>query len=173
MGLEEHGLVESLDGCGDGGVEALEVTDGDDATAGTGDVENVIGFSESGGEGLLDEDVEVGEKELLGDGGVVDGGDADGCGVEGEVGGEEIGDGREGGDVAGGGEGGASIGVGFDEGGEMNEVGVSELELAVDAEMIAPEGTGADDGYVERGHDYFLADDGAGTGASTAARQRA
>lgn len=54
----------------------------------------------------------------------------------------------------------------------MNEIGVSQLQLAIDTEMIAPEGTGADDGYAERGHDYFFAD-GAGTGASTAARQRA
>jgi hypothetical protein len=82
MSLEEHGLVESCDGRGDGGVEAFEVADGDDAAVGVSEVEYVIGFSESCGEGLLDEDVEAGEQELLGDCGVVDGWDADGRGVE-------------------------------------------------------------------------------------------
>lgn len=102
----------------------------------------------------------------------MDGGDADGCGVEGEIRGEEFGEGREGGDVVGGGEGGAATGVGFDESGEVNELGVSLFELAVDAEMVAPEGAGADDGYAQRGHGYFLAEV-SGSGASTASRQRA
>jgi hypothetical protein len=61
-------------------------------------------------------------------------------------GGEEIGDGGEGGDVVGGGEFGATGGVGFDERGELEEIGVRGLELAVDAEVVAPEGAGADDG---------------------------
>ena len=172
MGFEEHGLVESVDGGGDGGVEALEVTDGDDAVKRAREVEDVIGFGEVGGEGLFDEEVEAGEKELLGDGGVVDGGDADGCGVEGEIGCEELGERREGGDGVGSGKGGAALGVGFDESGEMDEVWMSQFELAIDAEMIAPEGTGADDGYVERRHGYFFAE-GVGAGASTASRQRA
>ena len=34
------------------------------------------------GEGLLDEDVDAGAEKLLGDSGVVDGGNADGSGVE-------------------------------------------------------------------------------------------
>jgi hypothetical protein len=118
--------------------------------------DEVVGFGEGGGEGLFDEEVEVGEQELLGDGGVMEGGDADGCGVEVELRGEEVVDGREGGDVAGGGYGGAARRVGFDEGGEVDELGVSLFELAVDAEMIAAEGAGPDDGYAERRHGLLL-----------------
>jgi hypothetical protein len=109
-------------------------------------MEDVIGLGEGRGEGLLDEEVEAGEQELLGDGGVVDGGDADGCGVQRKACGEEFVERREGWDVVGRGEGGASRVVGFDESGELNEVGMSEFELAVDAKMIAPEGTSTDDG---------------------------
>ncbi len=61
----------------------------------------------------------------------------------------------------------AAGGVGFDEGGELDEGGVGEFELAVDAEVVAPEGAGTDDGYAEGWHRYFLAGD------STASRQRA
>ncbi len=88
VGLEEHGLVERCEGGGDGGVEALEVADGDDAAVGLREGEDVVGLGEGGGEGLFDEDVEAGEEELIGDGGVMDGGDADGRGVEREVGGQ-------------------------------------------------------------------------------------
>ena len=172
VGLEEHGLVELGEGGGDGGVEAFEMTDGDDAVEGGGKFEDAVGIGEGGGEGLLDEEIEAGEKELLGDGGVVDGGDADGSGVEVELCVEEFGEGGEGGDVVGGGGGVAATGVGLDESGEENELGMSKFELAVDAEVIAPEGAGADDSYAKRGHGYFFAEE-SGSGASTASRQRA
>ena len=170
--LEEHGVVELGDGCSDGGVEAFEMADGDDALMGVGEIEDAVGFGEGSGEGLFDEEVEVGEQELLGDRGMVDGGDADGCGVEGEMRGEEFGDRREGGDVVGGGEGGATCVVGLDESGELNELRVSLFEFAIDTEMIAPEGAGADDSYAQRRHGYFFAVV-SGSGASTASRQRA
>ncbi len=177
VGLEEHGLVECGEGGGDGGVEAFEVADGDDAGVVLRESDDVIGFGESGGEGFFDEDVDVGGEELLRDVGVVDGGDADGGGAEGEPGVEEIGDGGEGGDVAGGGEGAAAAGVGFDERGELNEAGIGLFELAIDAEMIAPEGAGADDGYAQGWHGYFLTGTSVAgapkTGDSTALRQRA
>jgi hypothetical protein len=48
---------------------------------------------------------------------------------------------------------------------------MSEFELAVDTKMIAPEGTGADDGDAQRGHGYFCAAT-PGSGDSTASRQR-
>lgn len=178
VGLEEHGVIESSEGRGDGGVEALQVPDGEDAVARLGEMDEVVGFGEGGGEGLLDEDVYstvlwAGEEEIFGDGGVVDGGDADGGGVEVEVRGEEIGDGGEGGDVEGGGEGAAARGVGIDERGELNEAGVGLFELAEDAEVVAPEGAGADDGYAQGRHGYFFAAEGSATGDSTAWRQRA
>ncbi len=170
VGLEEHGLMERGEGGGDGGVEAFQMADGEDAVVGLSEGDEVVGFGEGGGEGLLDEDIEV-CKELFGDGGVVEGGDADGSCVEGEVGGEDVGDGGEGGDVVGGGEGGAPLGEGIDESGELDEMRVSELEFAIDAKVIAPEGTGADDGDAKRRHGYFWAA-APGSGDSTATRQR-
>jgi hypothetical protein len=47
---------------------------------------------------------------------------------------------------------------------------VSGLQLAVDAEVIAAKGAGADDGDAKWGHGGYLA---AGDGDSTASRQRA
>jgi hypothetical protein len=47
---------------------------------------------------------------------------------------------------------------------------VHRLQLAVDAQMIAAERAGADDGYLQRRHGYFFA---TGAGDSTASRQRA
>jgi hypothetical protein len=44
---------------------------------------------------------------------------------------------------------------------------MGELEFAVDTEVVAPEGTGSDDGDAEGWHGYFFAGD------STASRQRA
>ena len=138
-------MVEGGERGGDGRVEALEVADGDDAGVLLGEVEDVVGLGECGGEGLLDKEVEAGEEELLGDFGVVGGGDADGCGVECEVGGEQFGDVGEGGDVVGGGVGGAALGDGVDERYELDEVRVSEFQFAVDAKVIPPKGSGADD----------------------------
>ncbi len=62
----------------------------------------------------------------------------------------------------------AARGVGVDEGDELDERWVGLFELAIDAEMVAAEGAGADDGYAKRGHGYFF-----GVGDSTASRQRA
>jgi hypothetical protein len=79
---------------------------------------------------------------------VVDGGDAEGGGVDGEAGGGEGFDGGEGGDGEVGLGGGAGAGVGIDDGGEFDgEAGV--FELAVDAEVVAAEDACADDGDAE------------------------
>ncbi len=83
VGLEEHGVVEGREGGGDGGVEAFEVTDGEDAVVLRCEGEESIGFFEGGGEGFFDQSVDVVAEELGGDGGVVEGGDADGGGVDG------------------------------------------------------------------------------------------
>jgi hypothetical protein len=170
VGLEEHGPVEGGEGGGDGGVEALEMSNRKYAVALSREGDEVVGFGEGGGEGFFDEDVDVGEEELFRDGGVVDGGDADGGGVDGGWRGEELLDGGEGRDVVGSGVGLAARGVGVDDGGELEEVGVSGLQLAVDAEVIAAEGAGADDGDAKWGHGGYLA---VGVGDSTASRQRA
>lgn len=108
-------------------------------------------------------------EELLGYGCVMEGGNADGGGVESETGGEEIVDGGKGRDAEGFGGALAELWVGFDERGEVDE-GRGLLELAIDAQMITAEGAGADDRDAERGHGYFFA---AEAGDSTASRQRA
>ncbi|HKF47564.1 MAG TPA: hypothetical protein VKB38_09425 [Terracidiphilus sp.] len=57
MRLKEHGPAEArLDG-EDGGVEALEVADLEDAVCAGGAGDEVVGFSEGGGDGFFDEDV--------------------------------------------------------------------------------------------------------------------
>ena len=148
------------------------MADGDDAVVGEREIDDAVGFGEVCSEGLFDEEVEVAEQKLLGDSGVMDGGDADGCCVNVKMRGEKFFERREGGDVVGGGVGGAACVVGFDERGEVNELGLSLFEFVVDAEMIAPEGAGADDGYAKRGHGYFFAVV-PGREDSTASRQRA
>jgi hypothetical protein len=169
MGLEEHGLVKVLAGGGDGGVEALEVAGLDDAVVLRCEFEDAIRVGEAGREGFFDEKVYACGEEGLGCGGVVDGGDADGGGMERACGGEGFLDGWECGDVEvlrGLGEG---CGVGVDDGGELNGL-AGLLEFAVDAEVVSAEGSGSDDGDAEwlgGGHYFFAA------GASTASRQRA
>jgi hypothetical protein len=56
----------------------------------------------------------------------------------------------------------------------LNEIGMQRLDLAIDAQVVAPERTGAHNGDTQRkrmrrGHGYFFA----AVGASTASRQRA
>jgi hypothetical protein len=79
---------------------------------------------------------------------VVDGWDADGRGVELEFCSEEFGDGGEGRNVVGVGESDTTCSIGLDDGGEMNELGVSLFELAVDADMISSESASANDSYL-------------------------
>jgi len=100
----------------------------------------------------------------------MDGGDADAGGVEAEVRRQQRVDGR----VAGDGEslGGLSeVGIaGVDDGDKLDEVWMRGLELAVDAEVVAAEGTGPDDGYASGRQGYFFVSE---VGDSTASRQRA
>jgi hypothetical protein len=76
----------------DGGVEALKVAGLKDALAfdgvlDFGDAEEVVGFSEGGGDGLLDEQIEAGFEQRRGYGVVMDGRNRNGGGVDVEVGG--------------------------------------------------------------------------------------
>lgn len=149
MGLEEHGPVESGDGCGDSRVEALEMADGYDAAVGLSQIDDVVGLGQGGCEGFFNEDVEAGEQELFGYRCVMHGGHADGCGVERQVSSEELWKRREGWDVVGRGERCAALGVRFDKSGELNEFGVSEFQFSIDAKVIAPEGAGTNDGNTQ------------------------
>lgn len=170
MRLKEHGAGDAFGGGGDGWVEAFEVADLHDAMKRRGESEDAIGFVEGRGEGFFDEDIDAGAKELFGDGGVMNGRNADGGGVDGEGCSEEIVDGGEAGDVVEAGRARAELRVRLDERGELDVLGVRGFELAVDAKVIAAEGSGANDCEAKRSHGYFFA---AETGASTASRQRA
>ena len=171
MGFEEHGLIERCEGCGDRRIETLEVADGNDATLRLRESQDVVCLGEIRGEGLFDEDVEAGEKKVLRHRGVMDGGYADGCGVEGQVGGEHLSERREGWDVVGRGEGRATLGDRFNERYQLNELRLSDFELAIDAKVIAPEGASANYCDAQRRHGYFCAA-APGSADSTAMRQR-
>jgi len=150
VGLEEHGAVEvGLDG-GDGGIEAFEVADLKDAAALLGGFDEAVCLVSSGGDRFLDEDVDSLLEELHGHVVVGESRDADRGSVDLEVGFGKLLDGIKGGDPPLFSGGGGELGVGLDDGGEGNgEAGV--LEFAIDAEVVASEGAGADDGYAKDG----------------------
>ena len=129
----------------------------------------LIGVGEDGGEGFFDEEVYACREQRLGCGGVVDGGDADGRGIERACGCEAASMVAKAGMLNFSAALGCGCGVGVDDGGELDGL-AGLLEFAVDAEMVATEGSGSDDGdaeWVGEGHYFFS------TGLSTAERQRA
>ena len=164
--LEEHRAGDDGQGGDDGGIEALEVADLDDAAGGAGGGDDVVGFRQGGGERLFDEQVHAALQQRLGDFGVMNGGDGDGGGVE--VGGiQQLGDGAEGAGAVLGGEGLGAGGVGVDHGGEFDRAAVL-LQLVINARVIAPECAGADDGdgkallWRGGGHERGIVSDTAG-----------
>jgi hypothetical protein len=159
MGLEEHGAGELGLDAEDSGVEALEVADLEDAVVFLGEGDEGVGFSEGGGDGLFDEAVDAGRKELRGDVVVMDGRNGYRGGVEAEAGAEGFFRSGEDGDGVLGGYGLCALGMGFNCGGESD---AARSELAVDAEVVGAEGSGAGDGDAERIHLGFgsLAVDG-------------
>ena len=112
VSLVEHGAGEARKRGGDGRVEALEVSGGEDTAAAGGEDDEGVGFGKGGGEGFFDKDVKVCLEELCGDLRVRDRGDGDGGGVQPQAGGEEFIDGGKGGDAVAGGDVGAGLGVG-------------------------------------------------------------
>ena len=97
-------------------------------------------------------------------------GHADACGVDVRLCWEEFVDRGEGWHSILRSEVGTASGIGFDDCGEADEIRVREFELAINAEVVAPEGAGTDDGNAKGRHRYFFAE---GVGDSTASRQRA
>ena len=93
------------------------MSDADDATEGSGEGENFVGFAKGGGEGLFDQDVNPGTEELRSNGSVMRRWDGDRGGFEIGMGGQKFGDRGVGGDakslrglLAGGG---AGVGEGY------------------------------------------------------------
>ena len=60
VGLEEHGVVDAGGEGGNGGIEALEVTDLDEALMLIGEADEGICLGEGGSDGLFDEHVQAG-----------------------------------------------------------------------------------------------------------------
>ena len=140
MDFEEEGDGEAFGEGGDGGVEAFEVADLEDAAVAGGGVDEGVGFGDRGGDGFFDEDVDAGGEEGAADGGMGGGGYGDDGGID-EAG--EFGEGEGAGfEFECGGLG--VFGVRIADGGEC---GVGEG--ADDAHVIAAEGTGTDDGEAE------------------------
>jgi hypothetical protein len=82
VGLEEHGAVDERGEGSDGGVEAFEVADLDEAVVEAAEADELVGLLECGGDGFLDEDVDAGLDEGGGGLEVSGGRHADGGGVE-------------------------------------------------------------------------------------------
>jgi hypothetical protein len=88
--LKEHGPPDFwLDGK-DGGVEALEMAGLQDATAFFSAGDEIVSFRKAGGERLFNEEIESGVEQRGGHLVMMYGGHGDGCGVEVEIGGEQL-----------------------------------------------------------------------------------
>ena len=151
--LEEHGAVEvGLDG-GNGGIEALEVSDLQDALFSAGQIDQGVGFLDGGGDGFFDEQVDARMEEFCGNLGVRRRGHADGGGVDVEAAAmervEACLDGRKDGSVPLLAQAGGEGGVALDDGCEFDGNGGGGGELAIDAQVIESEGAGSDDRDVQ------------------------
>jgi hypothetical protein len=139
VGLEEHGSVDAGFERGDGGVEAFEVADLNEAVVLVGEVDELICLGESGGDGFFDKQVQACCEQGGGYVEVGGGGNADRGGVE-RGGSEALLDGGKDRDTGLSG----SAGVRFDDGRESHgEAG--GLEFSVDADVISSKGAGAAD----------------------------
>ena len=116
--LKEHWPGEAAERGIDGRIEALEMPGSKDAAVAARRRKQPIGFGERGGEGLFDEQIEAGLKQLAGDGGMRDGRHTNGRGMETEICREKLIDGRKARDRVLGDGGGAGDRVGFDNGGQ-------------------------------------------------------
>jgi hypothetical protein len=167
VGLEKHGAAEFGLDSEDSGVEAFEVAGLEDAVAAVGAGDEVVGFSDGGGDRLFDQHVKAGIEQRGGNGMVMHGGDGDGGRVQFEIGGEQLIDGGEDGNsvfVRGvGGAGGVRL-----NGGDESDTEAGGFKLAIDAKMVAAKRAGSGNGHTEDGlAGYF-----ASSFPSTTLRQR-
>jgi hypothetical protein len=152
--LKEHGPAQlGLDGQ-HGGVEALKMAGlKDELLSGStlfGECNQLVGFSKRGGQRLFDQQVEAGLEQGGRDGVVMNGGDGDRGGIQLQIGGEKLVNGREDGNlVLSFGFGGAGR-VGLD-GRDQGDALAGCFELAIDPEMVAAESSGSNDRYAKLG----------------------
>jgi hypothetical protein len=93
--LKEHGPPDFwLDGK-DGGVEALEMAGLQNAPAFLRAGDEIVSFRKAGGERLFNQEIESGVEQSRGDLVMMYGGHGDGCGVELQIGGQQLLNGRE------------------------------------------------------------------------------
>ena len=116
MRFKEHGPGEAGEGGGDGGVEALEVTGGEDTVLLPSERDEAVSFGECCRDGFFEQDVEPGSEELLRHEAVSDRGDAHGCGLKVKPSGEQIFHGAETGDAVAGGSLGPDVWIPIDKG---------------------------------------------------------
>ena len=143
--LKEHGSAEVALHGEDGGIEAFEMSGLKDASVTPGEGDELVGLGERSGEGFFDEAVDAGGEKLRGDGAVMDGGHGDDGSVESEIGRERGIDGGEDGNAVAFGDRGGARRIRLN-GGDEGSLG----HLAEDAQMVAPEGSGADHGDARR-----------------------
>ena len=93
--LKEHGPPDFWLDRKDGGIEALEMARLQDALAFLSAGDEVVGLRKAGGEGLFNQEVESSFEQSRGHGVMMHSGHGDGCGVEVQIGGQQLLNGRE------------------------------------------------------------------------------
>jgi hypothetical protein len=159
VGLEEHGAIQpTLDG-DDSWIEAFEMADLQNAIALTGEFGEARRLFLCGGDRLFDEQIDARLQEGCGHGFVSRGGDADGRGIDGEIaalsGRQAAGNRGENRDREFQLQRRGARGVGLDDRGKADRE-APLLEIAIDAEMIAAEGSRAADRNVQRRKDHRI-----------------
>lgn len=153
MRLKEHRSIEQRLDSEDSRVESLKMAGLQDAVVLPGEGDEVVGLLGGGGEGLLDDYVDMLAQQWRGDGEVRGRWDADGGGVDADFVAGARGEGCFNRGVDGNVEflleSGDASGVGFNDGGERNTAAL--FQFAIDAKMVATEGSSSADGYVN-GH---------------------
>ncbi len=149
MCLKEHGAIRDGSEGSNSGVEALKVPDLKNALPVVCDTDERVGLRQGRGDGLFNENMDAGEKELGSDVGMREGGNADRGGVD-RQGGKTVSDASEDGKGHLGGEGACALLGGLNEGDQRDRV-AGVFEFAVDANVVAPEGSGTADNGTEWG----------------------
>ena len=154
VGFEEHGAIQPRLNGGNGRVESFEMADGENAIVLLGEGEQIGGLGCVGCDGLLDEQIDAGGEQRRGSCMMCGGGNADGCRVKLDLTARpsfETGvDGGVDGDAPLLSERGGARGLRLNDRGQPDGA-TALLEIAIDAEMVAAEGSCAYNGDAYQG----------------------
>ena len=145
MRLKKHGVVEQGTNSLDNGVESFQMAGLQDAVVLRGEVDELVGLFEGGGERFFDEDIDASGKQRGGHGGVLRRGNGHGGGVQAGLGSEQSLHRWVSRDGILRGQSGSAGRIWIDKRYEM-QVGVCGGQVVPDAEMIFAEGPAAEDG---------------------------